>query len=131
VTPPPDFTIEVEPDSQEVQASFSVDFDVILTSLYGFASPCTLTVAGLPSGASASFLPNPATPTDTSVMTLSTTREAPPGTYYLTVTATELIKGQVEHSTQVALVVTPPPDFTIEVDPDNQEVQASFSVDLT
>ena len=130
VTPPPDFTIEVEPDSQEVQASFSVDFDVILTSLYGFASPCTLTVAGLPSGASASFLPNPATPTDTSVMTISTTREAPPGTYYLTVTATELIKGQVEHSTQVALVVTPPPDFTIEVDPDSQEVQASFSVDL-
>jgi uncharacterized membrane protein len=130
VTPPPDFTIEVEPDSQEVQASFSVDFDVILTSLYGFASPCTLTVANLPSGASASFSPNPATPTDTPAMTINTTRATPPGTYYLTVTATELSKGQVEHSAQVALVVTPPPDFTIEVDPDSQKVQASFSVDF-
>ncbi|UCB53028.1 MAG: right-handed parallel beta-helix repeat-containing protein [Candidatus Zixiibacteriota bacterium] len=130
VTPPPDFTIEVEPDSQEVQASFSVDFDVILTSLYGFASPCNLTATDLPSGASASFLPNPVTPTDTSVMTINTTRGTPPGTYYVTVTATELTKAQVEHSTQVVLVVTPPPDFTIEVDPDSQEVQASFSVDF-
>ena len=130
VTPPPDFTIEVEPDSQDVQASFSVDYDVILTSLYGFASPCTLTVANLPSGASAGFSPNPATPTDTSLMIINTTRATPPGTYYLTVTATELSKGQVEHSTQVALVVTPPPDFTIEVDPDSQDVQASFSVDF-
>ncbi|MGB2769175.1 MAG: hypothetical protein WBC88_05555, partial [Candidatus Zixiibacteriota bacterium] len=130
VTPPPDFTIEVAPDSQEVQASFSAGFDVVLTSLYGFAAPCTLTVSGLPLGASGSFLPNPATPTDTSVMTITTTRATPPGTYYLTVAATELAKTQAEHSTQVVLVVTPPPDFTIEADPDSQEVQASFSVDF-
>jgi hypothetical protein len=129
VTPPPDFTIEVEPDSQEVQASFSADFEVVLTSLYGFAAPCTLTVSGLPLGATGSFLPNPATPTDTSVMTINTTRNTAPGTYYLTVTATELTKAQAEHSEQVVLVVTPPPDFTIEVDPDSQDVQATFSVD--
>lgn len=128
VTPPPDFTIEVEPDSQEVQASFSVDFDVILTSLYGFASPCNLTVSGLPLGASASFDPNPATPTDTSVMSVNTTRATPPGTYSLTITATELTKAQIQHSTQVILTVTPPPDFTIEAEPDTQEVQATFSV---
>jgi serine protease AprX len=59
VTPPRDFTIQVQPDSQDVQASFSVDFDVILTSLWGFASPCSLAVSGLPLGASAGFDPNP------------------------------------------------------------------------
>jgi len=88
----PDFTIEAEPDTQEVQASYSVDFDIILTSLYGFASSCTLTVSGLPSGATASFDPNPVIPTDTSVMSISTTRTTPPGTYDVTVTATELTK---------------------------------------
>ncbi len=130
VTPPPDFTIEVQPDTQEVQASFSIDFDVILTSLYGFASPCTLIVAGLPSNTTADFNPNPATPTDTSIMTISTTRDAPPGTYTLTVTATELTKAQVQHSTQVTLIITPPPDFTVDVEPESQDVQAGSSVDF-
>ena len=51
----PDFSIEAVPDSQEVQASFSVDYDIILTSLYGFESACDLNVTGLPSGANASF----------------------------------------------------------------------------
>ncbi|MGB2804390.1 MAG: hypothetical protein WBD64_05790, partial [Candidatus Zixiibacteriota bacterium] len=126
----PDFTIEAEPDTQEVQASFSVDFDVILTSLYGFSSPCLLTVDGLPSNSNASFNPNPVTPTDTSVMSVNTTSATPPGTYEVTITATEQTKGQVEHSTEVVLVVTPPPDFTIEAEPDSQDVQASFAVDF-
>ncbi len=130
VTPPPDFTIEVQPDSQEVQATYSADFDVILTSLYGFASPCTLTATGLPLGAFAVFDPNPATPTETSVMSIHTTRTTPPGTYSITVAATELGKAQVHHSAQVKLTVTPPPDFTIEAEPDTQEVQATFSVDF-
>ena len=130
ITPPRDFTIEVEPDSQDVQASFSVDFDVMLTSLWGFASPCTLTVSGLPLGALASFDPNPSTPSDISVMSISTTRATTPGTYSLTVTASEFTKSQVQHSAQVILVVTPPPDFTVEAEPDTQEVQASFSVDF-
>lgn len=130
ITPPRDFTIEVTPDTQVVQASFSVDYDVILTSLWGFASPCTLTVSGLPLGASADFDPNPSTPTDVSVMSIGTDRATPPGTYNLTITATELTKGQLQHSTQVVLIVTPPPDFTIEVQPDSQEVQATYSVDF-
>jgi hypothetical protein len=130
VTPPRDFTIQVQPDSQDVQASFSVDFDVILTSLWGFASPCSLAVSGLPLGASAGFDPNPSIPSDTSIMSISTTRATLPGTYLLTVTATELTRSGVQHSAQVILVVTPPPDFTIEAEPDTQEVQATFSVDF-
>ncbi|KPL00455.1 MAG: hypothetical protein AMJ91_04635 [candidate division Zixibacteria bacterium SM23_73_3] len=134
VTSPPDFTIEADPDTQQVQAGNSVNYDVILTSLYGFASPCTLTVSGLPPDASESFDPNPATPTDTSVMTISTAVTTPPGSYNITVTATEIDNGKIEHSTQVVLIV-PEPDFTIEASPETLEVtqgdQGAYEVILT
>jgi len=134
VTSPPDFTIEADPDTQQVQAGNSVNYDVILTSLYGFASPCTLTVSGLPPDASESFDPNPATPTDTSVMTISTAVTTPPGSYNITVTATEIDNGKIEHNTQVVLIV-PEPDFTIEASPETLEVtqgdQGAYEVILT
>ncbi len=129
VTEPPDFTIEVEPDTQEVQVGDAVNFDVILTSLYGFTSPCTLTISGLPPDASGSLDPNPVIPTDTSNLQINTAVTTPPDTYTVTVTASEMDKGIV-HSDTLILIVTPPPDFTIEVDPDTQEVQAGDTVDI-
>ena len=122
VTPKPDFTIQVKPDTQEVQFGDLVNSNVILTSLYGFANPCTLSVTGLPANASVSFNPNPVTPTDTSVMTVTTAGTTPLGTYNLTVTAAELSKALVQHSVQVVLKVT------YQVNPDTQEVQAGDSV---
>jgi len=102
----PHFTIEAIPDTQTVQAGQSTDYDVILTSLFGFASSCTLTATGLPDDASADFDPNPVTPTDTSLMTISTVETTPLGTYDITIIATELTKAQIEDSTQVVLIVT-------------------------
>ncbi len=101
----PDFTIECEPDTQMVDAGQSVDFSVILTSVYEFSSPCTLTVSGLPSLTDASFNPNPTTPTDTTVLTISTQGLTPAGTYTLVVTATEVGEQQTQHSTSAVLVV--------------------------
>jgi len=59
-------------------------------------------------------------------MTITTAETTPPGTYDLTITATELGRAGIEHSTQVVLEVTPPPDFTIEATPDTQTVQAGI-----
>jgi uncharacterized membrane protein len=128
VTEPPDFAIAIEPDSQEVQAGNSVNYDVILESLYGFASECTLTISGLPADASESFDPNPVVPTDTSDLEITTAQTTPAGSYTVTVTATEKDKGIV-HSADLILVVTPPPDFTIAAEPDTQEVVQGGSVD--
>jgi len=75
--PAPDFTIEASPDTQTVEPGQSTDYTVTLTSVAGFSSPCTLTVTGLPAGASASFAPNPVTPTNTSTMNVSTTGATP------------------------------------------------------
>ncbi len=102
----PDFAIEIEPDTQVVETGESVDYSVILTSLYGFDSPCTLTVSGLPSFTSASFDPNPCTPTDTSILSISTQGLTPAGTYTLLVTATKVGEEQTQHSTGAVLVVS-------------------------
>ncbi|MGB2990262.1 MAG: FlgD immunoglobulin-like domain containing protein, partial [Candidatus Zixiibacteriota bacterium] len=125
--PAPDFTIEATPDTQTVEPGQVADYTVTLTSVAGFDSPCTLTVTGLPAAASADFVPNPVTPTNTSTMTISTTGATPEGTYTLTITATELTKAQIEHSTQVVLEVIPAANFTIALDPDSLEIQAGSS----
>jgi hypothetical protein len=134
VTPAPNFTVEVKPDTQSVQAGNSVDYNVILTALYGFASPCTLSISALPTGVTASFNPNPATPTDTSNLHITTSTSTPPSTYTLTVTATEKSKGIV-HTDQFVLIVTPLPDFTIKASPETLSVlqgdQRSYQVILT
>jgi hypothetical protein len=113
-----DFTLDVMPNSQEVPAGGSVNYDAILTSIHGFSSPCTLTLSGLPTDASCSFDPNPVTPSDTAVMTISTLQTTPVGTYSLTITATEIGGTQIEHSAEVLLNVivdVPPcPEDTVD-----------------
>ena len=102
----PNFSIDATPDTQTLQAGQSADYDVILTSVFGFASPCTLTATGLPDDASADFDPNPVIPTDTSLMTINTEETTPSGTHNITITATELTRAQIEESTQVVLIIT-------------------------
>ena len=58
----PDFRISVSPNTQNVAAGGSTTYQVTLTSLNGFASAVTMSVSGLPTGASGTFNPNPATP---------------------------------------------------------------------
>jgi hypothetical protein len=103
----PDFTVEVAPDSQEAPAGDSVDYDVILTSIHGFSSPCTLTLSGLPADASGSFDPNPAVPPDSVLLTIRTEETTPSGTYPVTVTATEIGGAGIQHSAEVVLTVFP------------------------
>jgi len=115
VTPPPDFTIEVKPDTQEIHPGGSVNLDAIVTSLYGFSSPCTLSISGLPGSASGGFAPNPVVPTDTSILHINAEVTSLPDTYAVTVTATELIKGKV-HSVEFILIVTRPDSLMVSSD---------------
>jgi hypothetical protein len=101
-----DFTIEAVQPRRKLLAGNVIDYEVELTSVNGFASPCTLTVAGLPADATADFDPNPVTPTGTSVMSVSTSTTTPPGFYDLTITASEIGGCGIEHSAQVVLMVS-------------------------
>ena len=71
----PDFSLTVFPSSQTVAPGEYTTFLVTVTSLNGFDSPVTLSISGLPEGAYAYFNPNPVTPTDNSILTISTTEE--------------------------------------------------------
>jgi hypothetical protein len=96
----PDFTLSASPTSQTVTAGGSTSYSVSISPSGGFNSSVTLSVTGLPSGASGSFSPNPAS--STSTLQVSTSASTPAGTYSLTVTGTG---GGITHSTSVSLAV--------------------------
>ena len=102
----PDFTISASPASQSVVQGGSTSYTATITSVNSFASATTLSVSGLPTGASGSFSPNPVTPpangSSSSTLTVTTAATTPTGTYTLTLTGTS---GALSHSTTVTLTV--------------------------
>jgi hypothetical protein len=96
----PDFTITAEPASQTVSQGDSAPYTISLTSLNGFNSPVTLSVSGLPTGATGIFNPNPVTPSNSSILTINTSKTTPTGNYTLTITGAG---GEITHQTTVAL----------------------------
>lgn len=99
------FEIDAEPDTQWVKQGDSTDYSVILTSFFGFDSPCTLTAEGLPSGAGHYFDPPVVIPTDTSTLTIVADSLTPLGSYELLIIGTEQTRQTVD-STTVLLYVT-------------------------
>jgi hypothetical protein len=86
-TPAPNYTLSISPSSRTIKRNGgSTTYTVTINSTNGFNSSVTLTVAGLPSGATASFNPNPATTSST--MTVNVPGSSPGGSYTLTVTGT-------------------------------------------
>jgi len=84
--PPTDFTLSVTPSSQTINAGGAdVAYTVNSTAL-NFSSAVTLSVSGLPAGASATFSPNPITPPQSSTLTVSAAGATTGGTYPLTIT---------------------------------------------
>jgi hypothetical protein len=61
--------------------------NIIVRHLRGWVPTTTLSITGLPSGVSASFEPNPVTPTAQVELTLTSAQTTPLGTYNLNLTA--------------------------------------------
>jgi hypothetical protein len=80
---------------------------VTITSTNGFNSAVTLSTSALPSGVTAAFVPNPATPpangTTTSALTFTASATAATGTTSVTVTG---VSGALTRTTTVSLTVT-------------------------
>ena len=83
---PFDFTISVSPSSVEINQGESATVVITVTKTSGTAKPVTLTLIGLPSGASYSFNPSSVTPTGSSVLTINA--GSAKGTYTLLVKGT-------------------------------------------
>jgi len=100
---PADFTLTATPSSRSVTRGKAATYTVTIGALNGFNSTVTLSVSGVPNRTSASFRPNPASPTSSSTLTVTTNRKASTGTFTLTVTGKS---GALTHTTTVTLTLT-------------------------
>lgn len=103
-----DFEVSVSPSSRTISQGSSTSYTVTVTSTFAeFSQPVTLSVTGLPAGASYSFSSNPVTPpaggSISTTLSVSTSSSTPTGTYTLTITGTSY---HLTRSAQVTLEVS-------------------------
>jgi Bacterial Ig domain len=126
------FSIAATPSSRSVNAGDSTTYTVSTTAINGYGGNIAFSATGLPSGATASFVPPSVTGTGSSVLTVSTTAgTTPAGSYTLTITGND---GTISHSTTVTLNVTVP-DFTISASPPSRTIVqgngTSYTISIT
>jgi hypothetical protein len=125
-----DFSLGVSPSSQSVAAGGGTSYSVTVTPSNGFTGQVSLSVSGLPTGASGSFSPNPTGTSST--LTVTTMAATAAGSYPLTITGTS---GILTHTATATLVVSGAPDFSLAASPSSQSVTAgggtSYSVTVT
>jgi uncharacterized membrane protein len=133
--PAQDFSISGSPGSQAVVQGNGANYTATVAPSGGFTGGVTLSVSGLPSGATATFSPNPITGgSGGSTMSVTTSANTPVGSYALMITGNS---GALSHSTTVTLVVNAAatPDFAIAAAPSSQAItqgtQGSYMVTVT
>jgi uncharacterized membrane protein len=134
VTPPPDFTLSLNPTSLSVQQGSSGTTTLTITPQNGFTGTVALSLvdgSGNPvSGISLS--PTSVTVSGSSpvnqTLTVSVAASVAPGTYSLQVRATS---GSLAKTANLSLTVTPPPDFTLSLNPTSLSVQQGSSGQTT
>src|SRR5262249_5947768 len=105
VNPPPvpDFSIAATPSSQTVTQGGNTSYTASVSPINGLTGTVSLSVSGLPSGASGSFNPTSISGgSGSSTLTVSTSSTTPTGAFTLTITGTS---GSLTHSTTVTLMV--------------------------
>jgi len=125
----PDFTLTSAPASVSVTQGATANYTETLTPLNGFTGTVTLSIAGLPAGASATFTPASLT-SGNSALAVATTAATAAGTYTLTITGTS---GTLTHTATATLIVTAPVvgDFAVTASPASQTVTAGANTTYT
>jgi hypothetical protein len=124
----PDYTVSVTPTSTTVTAGSAANITVSQNATGGFNGAVNYTITGLPAGATATFTPSAITGSGSSILALSTTSTTAAGTYPLVITSTS---GTLQHTANVSLTVSAPPDFGLAVTPTWQSVTAGNSKTFT
>jgi hypothetical protein len=119
-----DFSISATPATRAVQRGSSTSYAATLASGSGFTGTVAFSVAGLPTGATASFAPASIVAAGSTTMSVSTSTATAVGTYTLTIRATS---GPVVRSANVTLTVTAPKDFSISATPSSRTVARGAS----
>jgi hypothetical protein len=131
--PLPDYMLSAAPASQTVAPGAGTSYTVTINRTGGFTSPVNLSASGWPSGAAATFSPNPATGSG-STMSVTTTTATPAGSYPATITVTG---GGLSHTSSVTLVVqaAAAPGYSLSANPSSHSVvqgaRTSYAVTIT
>jgi hypothetical protein len=136
-----DFSIAASPSSQTVSAGQSTTYTVTVTRLNGFTDPVTLSVSGLPTGATGSWKLGNGTSSNivppsqgSATLTVQTASNTPGGTTQPVITATS---GKLSHTTSITLVVqqASQPNFTLTASPTTRTItpndQATYSLSVS
>jgi len=99
-----EFSLALSASSGPVTAGSQLSFTVTTTVVSGTPGPLTLTVASLPTAASASFSPSSIKAGAATQATITTAAGTPAGTYPVSVSATA---GTIRHSVTYTLTVNP------------------------
>jgi hypothetical protein len=102
VTPPPDFSLSASPPSVTVSRGQTASYTVSSSSIGGFTGSVSLTVSGLPSHVTATWVSNPIPTPGSTTLQLRTTNSTSRGTFTVRVTGTS---GTLTHYVTVTLVV--------------------------
>ena len=122
-----DFSISATPTTLSLGQGASGTVTISTAVVSGTAESVSLSISGVPAGATASFGTNPVTSGGSSGLTINTGTAAP-GTYTLTVTGTA---PSATHSTSVTLTISASPDFAVAVSPASQSVVVGNSATYT
>lgn len=126
--PTPDFAISATPSSQSVVQGNATSYTVNVSAQNGFSGTVNLSASGFGAGASGTLNPTSLTGSGSSTLTVTTTSSAATGSFPITIAG---VSGSLSHSTNVTLVVNPPPDFSISASPSSQSVSQGNSTTYT
>jgi subtilase family serine protease len=128
----PDFSLSATPGSRTVAPGSGANYTITVGAVGGFAGSVTLSAAGLPTGANATFTQNPINAPGSSSLAITTDVSTPAGTYTITVTGQS--GASLTHTTTVTLIVATP-DFSLSASPPSATVKhgknASYTVSVT
>jgi hypothetical protein len=103
VPAPADFSLAASPTSASVTRNLTARYSITVTAKGGFSGGVTLSVSGLPAGASASWSPNPVAGAGKSTLQVRTSSTTPRARSTLTITG---VSGVLRHQLTVTLTVT-------------------------
>ena len=111
----PDFRMDLaSPASRSVALGGSATYALTVTGANGFSELVSMSVLGLPAGATALFTPDVVATPGTSTLEVATSAATPTGSHLLTITGSS---GQRIHTMTVTLVVTGPSAVTLPSGP--------------
>ena len=139
-----DYTLSTTNNVATVCSPNDAVYTIDIGEIGGYSDPVTLSVTGLPAGATSNFSVNPVTPTASTVLTISNIGAVTPGAYTFSVDATSTSGPQslsldlnINNGSPAAIALTTPADaatgistgttFTWVASPDNG---ATYEIDI-